>query len=68
MDNHAEVGSVAQHVEQRAPAEALAAKGFSLPGRATLRSYAMRRESALNLVDQPWRIMSIGMRDWAYEF
>ena len=21
-----------------------------------------------NLVDQPWRIMSIGMRDWAHEF
>jgi len=20
------------------------------------------------LIDQPWRIMSIGMRDWAYEF
>ncbi len=21
-----------------------------------------------NFVDQPWRIMSIGMRDWAHEF
>jgi hypothetical protein len=22
----------------------------------------------INLADQPWRIMSIGMRDWAHEF
>ncbi len=34
----------------------------------TEKQAAALAELESNLVDQPWRIMSIGMRDWAHEF
>ena len=31
-------------------------------------SVLMTRGATLKLVDQPWRIMSIGLRQWAHGF
>jgi hypothetical protein len=34
--------------------------------RVTVAKQTLSRELRARLVDQPWRIMSIGLRDWAY--